>query len=130
VLRRRKWFQGRPLRGADVADINWFDPSGEQMTDEQWQESFAKSLAVFLNGDAIPQRGPKGEPIKDDSLLILFNAWHEPIDFVLPPAEFGARWDVMLDTADPSISEGAVSTKAGDKHPAQGRSVVLLKRVD
>ena len=100
------------------------------MSDEQWQDGFAKSLAVFLNGDAIPQRGPQGQPITDDSVLILFNAWHEPIDSVLPPAEFGARWDVLVDTADPSISEGLVSTKAGDKHRAEGRSVILLKRVD
>ena len=130
VLRRRKWFQGRPLRGKGLDDIVWFDPSGDEMTDEQWQESFAKSLAVFLNGDAIPQRGPRGEPVKDDSLLILYNAWHEPIDFVLPPERFGIRWEVLVDTSRPSLEESSESHKAGDSLEALGRSTVLLRRVD
>jgi glycogen operon protein len=130
VLRRRKWFQGRPLRGKDVADINWFDPSGDEMTDEQWQDGFAKSLAVFLNGEAVPQRGPHGEPIRDDSLLILFNAWHENLDFVMPPFQFAPRWELLVDTADPLVEEGSSSWKAGDTRPVAGRSVVLLRKVD
>lgn len=129
LLRRRKWFQGRPLRGENVADIAWLDPCGEEMTDEQWQDSFAKSLAVFLNGDAIPQTNAYGEPIKDDSLLMLFNAWAEGVEFTMPNERFGASWALVLDTTDPTAEEGAISLKAGDTYIAGGRSVTVLRRI-
>jgi isoamylase len=127
-LRRRRWFQGRPLRGADVADIAWFDPSGDEMTDEQWQDGLAKSLCVFLNGDGIPTPDRFGRRMVDDSLLIIFNAWHAPIDFVLPPDRFGAAWELMFDTAEPALEEGSVTVKAGDTHNAPGRSVNVFRR--
>ena len=100
------------------------------MSDEQWQESFAKSLAVFLNGQAIPDRSSSGEPVVDDSLLILFNAWDEGVEFVMPPERFASRWEVVLDTNDPSIDEGSLSWKSGDVFIAGGRSVVVLRSVD
>jgi glycogen operon protein len=130
VVRRRKWFQGRPLRGEKVADIAWLVPSGDEMSDEQWQESHAKSLGVFLNGDAIPQKNQDGEPIVDDSLRILFNAWDQGVEFTMPPERFGTRWEVVFDTTDPTIEEGSQSWKPGDSLIATGRSVVLLRRVD
>jgi glycogen operon protein len=130
VLRRRRWFHGRPLRGENVADIAWLDPSGEEMSDEQWQESFAKSLAVFLNGHAIPERDGRGEPVEDDSLLILFNAWDQGVEFVVPPDRFGPRWEIVLDTTDPFIEEGSQSWKPGDTLIAGGRSVIVLRSVD
>src|SRR5204863_1397061 len=130
VLRRRKWFQGRPLRGETVGDIAWLDPCGDEMTDEQWQESYAKALGVFLNGDAIPQRDTHGAPVADDSLLILFNAWDQGVEFTIPPERFGARWELVMDTADPHVEEGSQSWKPGDTLIAGGRSVILLLRVD
>ena len=75
-FRRRGWFQGRPLRGANVADIAWFTPDGEEMADQHWQEGFAKSLLLFLNGRAIHSRTRRGEAIVDDSFALLFNAHH------------------------------------------------------
>ena len=75
------------------------------MTDEDWQSGFAKSIGVFLNGDAIPSPTPRGERVVDDSFLVLFNAHHEPLDFTLPAAGWGERWVRMLDTAD-AFNEG------------------------
>jgi isoamylase len=130
VLRRRGWFKGRPFRGRGLADIAWFDPSGEEMSDEQWGESFAKSLMVFLNGEAIPSTDEHGNRIVDDSLLVCFNAHFDELDFTMPADTFGQRWEVLIDTSHPELSHGIGSHKSGDAMPVESRSVVLLRRVD
>ena len=67
-----------------MRDLNWFNITGDVMSDEEWSEGYAKSLMVFLNGDGIPYMGLRGEPVRDDSMLILFNAYYEPLPFTLP----------------------------------------------
>ena len=74
MLRRRKFFQGRRIRGADVKDIAWLDPSGREMTDEAWNSPDVRCLGVRLNGDAIDEVDERGERIVGDTLLLLFNA--------------------------------------------------------
>ena len=126
VFRRRRWFQGRPLHGADVADLAWFRPDGTEMTDDDWESGFAKSVAVFLNGDAIPTCDARGQRVLDDSFLVLFNAYHDNLDFALPPERFGEGWVKVLDTAD-ELTEGD-QFKAGDAVTVTARSVALLRR--
>jgi isoamylase len=102
VFRRRRFFSGKPVgrRGQDgLPDITWFTPDGTEMTDEDWGTSFAKSVAVFLNGYGIPDRDPRGQRVLDDSFLLCFNAHYEPIEFTLPPKEFGTAWRVVVCTA-------------------------------
>ena len=126
VFRRRYFFQGRPLHGESVSDIAWFRADGSEMTDDDWQEGLVKALGVFLNGDAIPDLDARGERVVDDSFLVLFNADHEPVTFVLPAERFGERWVKVLDTAD-AFDEGA-QLKAGDSLAVENRSLVLLRR--
>ena len=126
VFRRRHFFQGQPLHGADVSDIAWFKADGSEMTDDDWREGFAKTLGVFLNGDAIPDLDARGERVTDDSFLVLFNAHHEPAGFALPADRFGERWVKIVDTAD-AFDEGA-TVKAGDTLSVESRSLVLLRR--
>jgi glycogen operon protein len=129
VFRRRKWFHGRNIRGEDVADIGWFNPDGNEMTQEQWQEGFAKSVGVFLNGEDLHWLDPHGEPVVDDSFLLLFNAHAEEIAFTLPVKEWGEAWSVILDTNDPPVlDEDARPYKAGDGVPVAERSIVILIR--
>ncbi|MFA9431751.1 glycogen debranching protein GlgX, partial [Egicoccus sp. AB-alg2] len=73
IFRRRRWFQGRPLRGEEIDDIAWLRPDGTEMDDEDWDASYAKSLQVFLNGRGIASPDPRGQQIVDDSFLVLFN---------------------------------------------------------
>jgi isoamylase len=127
-LRRRRWFQGRTLRGAEVKDIAWLRPDGQEMTEEDWDNGYAKVLGVYLDGDQIATRGPRGERITDDSMLLLFSANHEPMDFVLPTGPYGEQWDVLIDTADPDAPEASRTFKAGDAVPLVDRSVVVLRR--
>jgi glycogen operon protein len=128
VLRRRRWFQGRSIRGSALKDIAWFNPDGEEMTDADWDAGYAKVLGVFLNGDEIPNRGPRGERIVDDSLLLLFSAHHEPIGFTIPSGPYGEQWELAFDTAEPLAPEASRVYKAGDAVPLEARSVVVLRR--
>ncbi|BBY22120.1 glycogen debranching protein GlgX [Mycobacterium stomatepiae] len=101
VFRRRRFFSGKPVgrRGQDgLPDIAWFAPDGDEMTDEDWGASFAKSVAVFLNGHGISDRDARGQRVLDDSFLLCFNAHYEPLEFTLPPKEFGASWQVVVFT--------------------------------
>jgi len=120
-LTRRRW-----LRGG--SDIRWFNPDGGEMTEEQWQTGSAKSLGVFLNGEAIPSLGPRGERILDDSFLLLFNAHHEPIEFRVPNGGLAPSWTLVLDTAALEEVEGARTIGAGEVVTVEGRAVTVLRR--
>jgi isoamylase len=131
VFRRRRFFQGRPLRGSNVGDIAWHQPSGEPMTDEDWENGYAKSLTVFLNGNGIPELDRRGERIRDDSFLLLFNAHHEQLTFTIPDAGYGEAWTVTLDTAAPLLDDAAVeprTAKAAGTIDVEPRSVMVLIR--
>jgi isoamylase len=128
VFMRRGWFLGRAIHGSGVDDIGWFTPEGIEMAEENWGQGFAKSIAVFLNGRAIPYPGPKGEKIVDDSFLLFFNAHYEPIPFKLPAPEWGKQWIRMLDTGEGGFIEDKREHTPREEIPVQGRSVVLLRR--
>ncbi|MDQ3914047.1 MAG: glycogen debranching protein GlgX [Actinomycetota bacterium] len=130
IFRRRKWFQGREIHGSGVGDIGWFSPSGEEMTQEEWTAGYAKSVGIFLNGDEIPGTGPKGERVTDDSFLLLFNAHSGAIEFTLPPEQWGARWNVELDTSDPLGTGTDETYAAGAAVSVTGRTLMILQRID
>jgi isoamylase len=130
VFRRRRWFEGRPLHGQGVQDIVWFTPAGDEMSEENWKVGFAKSLMVYLNGAGIPNRGPRGEAIVDDSFLLCFNAHHEPMRFTLPSGSFGTQWRRVIDTADPDLRAGGSAFAAGDIVVVADRAVVVLQLDD
>jgi glycogen operon protein len=127
VFRRRTFFQGRPIHGADVSDIAWFTPTGDEMEEGDWDEGYAKAITVFLNGDAI-ERGRRGEEYTDDSFLVLFNAHHEPVTFTVPPSRWGDGWTTVLDTREWTIEDEESPVKAGEDLEVEARSVVVLSR--
>jgi isoamylase len=131
VFRRRRFFQGKAIRGVphQLGDIAWFTPAGQEMTDADWETGSANSLTVFLNGDAISELGRRGEPIRDDSFLLLFNAGELDLEFALPPTRYGVLWTKVLDTAVPVISAQDVTVvKPGDLVTVPGRSIQVLRR--
>jgi glycogen operon protein len=125
-FRRRRFFQGRAIHGSGCSDIAWFQPDGAEMDDEDWEKGYAKSIAVFLNGDAIDAPGPRGDRIVDDSFLLLFNAHYQELDFTLPPAAYGESWVRELDTVEGWVDGPEV--KAGDQVHVEARSLVVLRR--
>jgi glycogen operon protein len=128
VLRRRRFFQGRSYRGSHKGDICWIKPDGQEMTDQDWGSRFAKSIAIYLNGDAIPDPGPRGERITDSSFLIMFNAWESPLDFTLPAEDWAKQWTLVFDTANDTAGTDPTTTyKAGDAVHVAGRASVVLR---
>jgi isoamylase len=99
VLRRRRFLQGRAIRGLDVKDISWFKPSGPEMDDEAWSAHFVRTFGVRLSGAELHERDDMGEPITGDTLYIAFNAHHDRVPFVLPRGAPGERWERIVDTA-------------------------------
>jgi isoamylase len=131
VFRRRRFFDGRPVRrgaGAPLPDIAWFTPDSREMSEEDWEAGFGKSVAVFLNGEGIPDRNARGERVVDDSFIMIFNAHDGSIDFTLPPPEWGAKWEIVLDTATPQLAEPAPAA-AQSLLTIEARSLCVLRRV-
>jgi len=133
VFCRRRWFQGRPIHGSGVSDIGWFTPGGTEMSEEDWRAGFAKSLGVFLNGDAIPTPNERGERVVDQSFYMMFNAHHEPLTFTLPEAKWGTRWTQLLNTHEQGelLSEDKLGPEllAGGELTVQAWSTILLRRI-
>jgi glycogen operon protein len=125
VLQRRKFFNGRALRGSDIKDISFFSPDGCEMSDETWDAPSTKYLGVRLAGDLMNEFDERGEPIIGDTLLLLINAHWEEISFTLPKTRDEHLWESMVDTnapqAPPKIFHG------GDQYNVFGRSLVLLR---
>ena len=139
VFKRRRWFQGVPVRGNEGRDIAWIRPDGQQMSDQDWMDGSARSLAVFLNGQGIPSLDERGERVVDDSFYILFNAHWEPQSFRLAPdrPHWGERWAKVIDTTSPQVRDDGERGEGerevyslGEEVRVEGRSVVVLKRAD
>jgi isoamylase len=135
AFRRRRFFQGSPVRGTNLEDIAWLDPDGHAMTDQEWTAGHAGALMVFLNGDGIPEPDRHGRRIQDDSFLLLVNPGSQERWFTLPGATYGRTWVTELDTADPSTgSVGAgrrtpvVQHAERDALALAAHSLLLLRR--
>ncbi len=129
VFHRRRWFQGRPIHGAQVTDIGWFTSDGSEMRQEDWNGGFAKALGIFLNGEGIQSLDSRGERVVDESFYVLFNAHHEPLQFTLPKRDWGDEWVVVLDTARSTPKAEEQRQKAGQEVPVESRSLKVLRRV-
>jgi glycogen operon protein len=125
VLHRRKFFQGRAIRGSDVKDVAWFDPDGKETADDTWKAGFVKCLGVRLTGGLIGDVDERGEPITGDTLLVLFNAHHEGLTFRLPDPPGGQHWELIYDTAAPQRKAGCL--ESGEEYALLERSLALLR---
>ncbi|OLR91318.1 glycogen debranching protein GlgX [Actinokineospora bangkokensis] len=130
VFRRRRFFAGRPIRrGSELRDIAWFTPSGQEMSDEDWEAGFGRCIVIFLNGDGIPDLDQRGERVTDDSFLLCFNAHHEDIEVSVPAEGYGAEWEVVLDTETGEALPAEPRTVHRDaSFKLASRSLVVLRR--
>jgi len=125
VFRRRRFFQGSRIKGSEVKDIAWFTPDGKEMTDEEWHSGGVRCFGMRLAGEAIAETDSQGRRIMDDTFLILLNAHHEPLPFLLPAHRAGVRWEALLDTADDG--KRVKILKGGERYDLDGRSLVVLR---
>ncbi len=131
VFRRRGWFQGRAIRpshGAQLPDIAWLTPDGDEMEDEHWDSAGSVSLQVFLNGHGITLPDERGETIIDDTFLIIFHAHPEDRVITLPKVKWGAAWSRVLDTERGfSIARSAESIDMRERYAAGAQLAVLAR---
>jgi glycogen operon protein len=117
VFRRR-----RDSTGKEAADLRWFTPSGTEMTAENWADSDARNVTLFIDGSTDPDVGPDGTPMVDDDFLMLINACWEPLTFAVPVNPHAPRWDVVCDTFDP-----ARKVTVAQELTVGPRSIVILQ---
>jgi isoamylase len=127
VLRRTSFFAGEPEEGG-LPDVYWFRPDGRRMTRREWDATDGGGrLGVFLNGNGLRTVDPRGQAMWDDSFLIIFNAFHEDTEFVLPPRRFGRRWQLEVSTSEPDAPARVLAARAAV--PVECRSLLVLRRV-
>ena len=129
IFRRPTFLTGEEHGDSGAPDIWWFRPDGRSMARKDWERGDASAVGAFLNGSEIMAETRHGEPIIDDSFLVLFNAWRDALTFLLPPVRFGRRWALEVSTADPTLEPGAWDTPVRSEVEVAGRSLLLLRRV-
>jgi glycogen operon protein len=127
TFRRRHFFRG--IHGSGVRDILWFNPDGREIDDDEWAHDYARCLGLYLPGDGVGDWDKRGHLLEDDDFLLLFNAHHERISFLLPIVSGEAFFEVLVDTVLPQgyPTEGSCWHPAEEPYPVQGRSLVLLR---
>ncbi len=129
VFRRRRFFQGRRIRGSEVKDIAWFGSHGKEMTDVEWGMGF-RTIGIRLAGDAIGEKDERGQTIVDETFLLLLNAHHEEVLFVLPAHKKGVRWELVFDTSfwnDQKSRRRIKLMKGGTPYTLSPRGFVLMR---
>src|SRR6202140_5366277 len=99
VFRRKRFFQGRPIKGANVKDVLWLNPSGNEMSEDEWRDPSLRYLGMFLSGQGLDETDERGRKVSDENFLVLLNAHHEDVAFTLPASRPGARWSAWMDTS-------------------------------
>ncbi|MGH8009517.1 MAG: glycogen debranching protein GlgX, partial [Candidatus Binatia bacterium] len=128
-LGRPRFFQGRRIRGSPVEDLAWFRPDGEPMTDEEWDQGWARAIAMRLGGKALTEVDVEGNRLVDDDLFLLLNGHHRPVTFSLPVEGEDNTWTVVVDTASGEVHmEGGRTIAAGEELELPARSLLLLRR--
>ncbi len=126
VLHRRRFFTGREPgdAGDGIPQVEWMDHTGSIMDMEDWSNTHAFSVMIYLNGSDIPETDWYGNKMVDNDFILIFNAHYEPIMFTLPDEKYGKKWRLIVDTHNPKGPE--LNYEAGFAITAQPRSFLLL----
>ena len=126
VFHRRRFFQGKHIQGSEVKDIAWFTSEGKEMTDEDWGKGLL-TLGIRLAGDAIEEMDELGNPIIDDSFLLLLNAYHEAVSFTLPAHKKDVAWEWVFDTAKIDDKKVPKTWRGGKVYELESRAMALMR---
>jgi len=125
VFRRRNFFEGRDIRGAGVRDVVWLDPAGKEMSDAEWSSPHVRSVGMLLSGKAIDELDERGNRIEGDTLLLMMNAYHGKVSFLLPKTAEGQAWESILDTADVQLTGWRM--RGEEAYTLHGRSMAVMR---
>jgi len=129
IFRRQRFFQGKPMREAAAEkDILWLRPDGTEMTPAEWQQPHARSLAVYLSGEGFTETDERGGIITGTTFLVLFNAYHDAVEFRLPNSVAGARWQIVMDTEHSGGLMRLGIIQPGATYSLGGRALALLQQ--
>src|ERR1700720_2365354 len=96
IFHRRRFFQGRPIKGANVKDVLWLNASGKEMSEDEWRDPSFHCLGMFLSGQGLNETDARGRKLSDESFFFLLNAYHEDVEFKLPAFHPGERWATWM----------------------------------
>lgn len=128
ALHRRKFFQGRAIHGADIPDLSWLRPDGEEMTEKDWRSGTTFCLGMRLGGESIDETDEQGEPVLDDTLIVILNANFEPTNFHLPSKHQEVAWEILENTALPLIDSDVQMIEGMSRVTLAPRSLLLLRQ--
>lgn len=125
VLRRRRFLKGPATRGgeSELGEIEWFTPAGTHMTEDEWNQAWARSTMVFYNGNAIQEPDPEGNTITDDDFLLMINASPDSVEFTIPNQTYGKTWTTVINTGD---DDDHSQYQSGDSITLPGRTTMIL----
>jgi isoamylase len=127
VFRRRRFFQGRPIKGANIKDLLWLSPGGKEMSEDEWRDPAVRCLGMLLSGQGLDETDERGRKVGDENFLVLLNAHHEDVGFTLPASIPSTRWSAWMDTSRDGGLRPADTYNAGAVYPLQARSLVVLQ---
>jgi len=128
TFRRQHFFEGRAIHGTGLRDIVWYDPSGAEMSDEQWRAHHARCLGMYFDGAAIAEQDRRGRQVRDSDFLVMLNASASALQFRLPLPHPQARWSLVVDTARvPQFASREGERLGSTRYPLEARSVVVLE---
>jgi glycogen operon protein len=130
VLRRRRFFEGLFVPGADIKDLTWYKPDGTELMDAEWTDPEARTIGMRVAGEAIDERGAEGGAIADDTMLVLLNGSHEDVTFILPEAGGDTTaWELLMNTVRPDApAEAGQPCEVGDEYVVAPHALALFRR--
>jgi glycogen operon protein len=126
IFHRRRFFQGRPIKGTSVKDVLWLNPAGSEMSEAEWHDPSMRCMGMFLSGQGLDETDERGRKLGDENFLVLLNAHHEDHQFMLPVMQGGSQWSAWMDTSRESGLRSVETHDAGKPYPLQARSMVVL----
>jgi isoamylase len=128
VFRQNRWFTDEKTEGMNIKDIEWFQPNGKWMKKENWEDKTSRSLGVFLNGKGVRRRDDQGKLIADNNFYLIFNGSQIRTLFKLPLKEYGAAWEIYVDTDEGIVGkEGGRIFEPGDMVRVEEMGIVVLR---
>lgn len=125
ALRRRRFFLGKTVRSKEVKDVYWLNPRGLEITGDEWGAPKFSAFGLLIRGD-LDEVDEKGERIRGDNLLLLFNPSNDAAPFAYPSeSPTGASMDLLLDTARPHAVQ--LSFDATHPYPLESHSLALFR---
>lgn len=125
MLRRGRFLSGAYNAEMDIKEVTWLTPTADEMTPENWNDGNARCFGVVLDGRAQPSGIRKRG--SDRTLMLILNAHHDVVEFVLPEVAGGRDWRRLVDTNVTEFEDEEERLPLGHAYQVTGRSLLVLE---